>query len=59
LLNSGPKGAEIFSETINVHRGYKDVERAEREFFAAKQKLENLLPSDCRKVKEDLKDDPT
>jgi hypothetical protein len=35
------------------------VERAEREFFASKQRLENLLPSDCRRVREDLKDDPS
>jgi hypothetical protein len=50
-------GAGLFAETTALHRGYREVEKAERELLSLKPKFENLLPGDCRRVREDLRED--
>lgn len=56
---AGKAGSDLFTETAHLHKAYKDIEKAEKELLSLKPKFENLLPTDCKKIRDDLKDDPT
>jgi hypothetical protein len=39
FINSGPIGAELYSNSVTLHRGYRDVEKAEKEILTLKPKF--------------------
>jgi hypothetical protein len=58
LSLAGEAGVELFAETSQLHKAYRDIDRAEKELLCLKPKFELLLPNDCKKIREDLRDDP-
>ena len=55
----GGAGVELHRKTVLLYNAYKLIERAKKEVLYVKPRHEYLLPMDGRKLKADLKDDPS